>query len=144
LISTGKLKVKGIFDASSLVNLAINGGSKATEAISGGSGIVLTFYEIGNSIWRLHRLLGRLSRDQAGSLLEVSLELFGRLNILNLVESDGLQILQMASVSRLTFYDASYLYAAKRSELVLVTDDARLGKAARQEKVETASSASIL
>ena len=136
--------MKGLFDASALVNLAINGGSKAADAIAEGSGISLTFYEIGNSVWKLHYLLKKLSHDDAKSLLETSLQLFGRLDILNLTASDAIQVEELASVRKVTFYDSSYLYAAKKNKLALVTDDERLTRAAHHETIATFSSASIL
>jgi len=136
--------VKGLFDANAIVNLVANEASKAADATSGGFVLSLTFFEIGNSIWKIHQLLKKLSSDEARSLLEVCMQLLARLEILNLTRDDAVQIMELASAHRITFYDASYLYASNKNRLPLITDDARLGRVAHQEKIETLSSTSTI
>ena len=126
------------------MNLAINKGSRATDVIVEGSGIILTYFEIGNSIWKLCHLLKKLTDDEAKSLLGVSLKLFNRLEILDLAENDAIEIAELANAHGVTFYDSSYLYAAKKNRLTLVTDDERLAKASRHEKLKVLPSASVL
>lgn len=136
--------MKRLFDASALVNLALDGGSKAVDVIAEGSALVLTFYEMGNSVWKLSHLLKKLSSEESKSLLGVLLQLFDQLSILNLGTSDAMQIEELATLHRITFYDSAYLYAAKKNKLVLVTDDGQLARAAGREKIEAVSSSSIL
>jgi len=137
--------MRGVFDASAIVNLAINGGSKAIDAVSGGSGLTLTFFEIGNSVWKLHSLQKKLSEDDARSLLEVSLQLYSQLEVFSFTRSEALEIAKLASARRVTFYDSDYLFASKKENgLPLITDDERLARAARTEKIETFTSASII
>ena len=64
--------------------------------------------------------------------------------MLALEGGDAIEIERLVFKRNITFYDSAYLYAAKRENLTLVTDDQRLTKAAHTEKVETASSVSIL
>jgi predicted nucleic acid-binding protein len=136
-------KTKRLFDASAIVNLAINGGSKVVGNLGEGSALGLTFYEVGNSVWKLRNLLKKLSRDEAKSLLVVSLQLMGRLDIVEFDIADAVQIENIASEKKITFYDSAYLYAAKKNKLSLVTDDNRLAKAAMKEKIEAVSSSSL-
>jgi predicted nucleic acid-binding protein len=136
--------VKGLFDANAIVNLTANEASAAIDATRGGSALNLTFFEIGNSVWKTHQLLKKLSLDEARSLLEVSIQLLARLEILNLTREDALQIMELANTHGITFYDSSYLYASKKNKLSLITDDARLGRVAQKEKVETLSSVSTI
>ena len=132
-----------LFDASAIMDLAVERGSKAIDAVAGGSALTLTYYEIGNSIWKLHNLQRKLSNEGALALLGVSLRLYERLDILNLDASDATPIEKLASLHGITFYDSAYLYCAKRNKLILVTDDKRLGKVAIKEEVKTASSEQI-
>jgi predicted nucleic acid-binding protein len=133
--------MKGLFDASAIINLAISSGAKATGEISGGYGIPLTFYELGNSVWKLHLLLKRISKEEAKSLLENSLSLYGLLGKISL-EGEGTKIEELAISQRITFYESSYLYAAKRENLTLVTDDERLTGVAKSQKISVVSSVS--
>ena len=136
-----RVKMKGLFDASAIINLAISSGAKATGEISGGSGIPLTFYELGNSIWKLHLQLKKISKEEAKTLLENSLRLYGLLGKISL-EGEGAKIEELAISQRITFYESSYLYAAKRENLTLVTDDERLAGAAKSQKISVVSSVS--
>jgi predicted nucleic acid-binding protein len=132
-----------IFDSSAIVNLAIHAGSRAADSISGGYGIPLTFYEIGNSIWKLHVLLRKISQVEADSLTELSLRLFDRLEIVSLGTTDAVGIERLAASHRMSFYDSSYIYAAKKNRLALITDDEKLAKNANMEKIEVLRSTSI-
>jgi predicted nucleic acid-binding protein len=131
--------MRAIFDASAIVNLATLGGSKATKAVEQGFGLALSFYEIGNSIWKLHSLLKKLSHEQAQALLEVSLGLFNELNLLNLSAKDAIEIEKRSNKLKVTFYDSSYLYSSKQYNLPLVTDDQKLARAAKNEGIEIVS-----
>jgi predicted nucleic acid-binding protein len=136
--------MKGLFDANAIMNLVANGASKAVDATRGGSVINLTYFEIGNSVWKTHQLLKKLSNEEARSLLNVSVQLLGRLELLDLARDDAAEILEIANKHKITFYDASYLYASLRNKLTLITDDARLGVAARQEGIATISSSTTI
>lgn len=140
--SPGDYRIKGLFDASAFVNLAAKGGSRALPAINEGSAIFLTFYELGNAVWKLH-FLKKLSDEEAQSLLDGSLELLAQLTPLVLEKADAIEIEKLGFKRKVTFYDSAYLYAARRDNLTIVTDDEKLSKAAHSEKVETISSLSI-
>jgi predicted nucleic acid-binding protein len=136
--------MKAIFDASALLNLAANGGSSAPTAVMGGCSLSLAYFELGNSVLKLHHLLKKLSTEDDRSLLSGSLELLSQLTIQVLGREDAAEIERLGIERKLSFYDSVYLYAAKREKLTLVTDDEALLKVARIEKVETLKSLSIL
>jgi predicted nucleic acid-binding protein len=137
-------RIKAIFDANAIVNLATQGGSKAIYAVEQGFGLALTFFEIGNSIWKLHSLFKKLSNEEAQDLLEGSLGLFYKLNLITFDTKDAIEIEKLARSRKITFYDSCYLYASKKNKSPLVTDDEKLARAARNETVEALSSLSLL
>ena len=51
------------------------------------------------------------------------------------------EVFELARLSRLTFYDASYLALAQRTKEALVTDDRSLAKAARKTGIAVYSAA---
>ncbi|MHB1869107.1 MAG: hypothetical protein ACYCPP_09210 [Nitrososphaerales archaeon] len=86
--------MKGLFEANAIVKLAANGASKAADA-TGGAVLSSTFFEVGNSVWKMHQLLKKLSYDEATSLLEVSSQLLARFDILILTRDDAVQIMEL-------------------------------------------------
>jgi predicted nucleic acid-binding protein len=137
-------KIRATFDANAIVNLATLGGSKAAHAVEQGFGLALTFFEIANSVWKLHSLLKKLSNEEAEALLEGSLGLFYKLNPLTLNTKDAIEIEKLAKNRKITFYDSCYAYASKKNKAPLVTDDEKLARVARNEGVEVLSSLSLI
>lgn len=83
----------------------------------------LTFYEIGNVLWKEHRL-GRIRDWRTASKLFS--EVLKELQVLRVENLEG--ILEIATERNLSFYDASYAYTAEKENLVLVTEDKKLLK----------------
>ena len=132
--------MRWIYDASAIVNLASAGGPRVVDRLKEGSVLDLTFYEIGNSIWKLHTLLKKLSQEEARSLLMVSLQLTTRLDIIKFDVDDAAQIEELANKAKCSFYDGAYLYAAKKNGHSLITDDRRLAENAAKQKTVVESS----
>ncbi len=78
----------------------------------------LTFYEIGNVLWKEFRR-GRLENRKV--VVEMFEEFFGEVSVRRMPEMSD--ILELAARENLTFYDASYLIAAKKYGIKLVTED---------------------
>ena len=79
----------------------------------------LTFYEVGNTLWKEHRK-GRIKRlEPVVSLFDEVLRMF---TVFSPSHELG-EILNLAIKENLTFYDASYLYVAREHGLKLVTED---------------------
>jgi len=84
----------------------------------------LTFYEVGNVLWKEYRK-GRI-RD----LLMIATLFPETLTGMNIkeVRSKLVEVTKLALKENLTFYDASYLYVAKKHSVKLVTEDKDLKK----------------
>jgi len=79
----------------------------------------LTVYEVGNAVWKEHRM-GRI-RDPvlvAKAFSEV-LKLMSTLSASSSID----RVVELAARENLTFYDASYLYVARSRGMKLVTED---------------------
>jgi len=81
----------------------------------------LTFYEIGNVLWKEYRL-GRI-RDWR-TISKLFSEVLKELQVLRVENLEG--VLEIATERNLSFYDASYAYMAEKENLVLVTEDKKL------------------
>ncbi len=78
----------------------------------------LTFYEVGNVLWKEFRR-GRLENRKV--VVEMFEEFFSEVSVRRM--PDMSDILELAARENLTFYDASYLIAAKKYGIKLVTED---------------------
>ncbi|MEM3608280.1 MAG: type II toxin-antitoxin system VapC family toxin [Candidatus Bathyarchaeia archaeon] len=110
-----------LFDSSGLINCVWMG--KAEKA-AGQHTIELVKYEIGNYAWKRR---SELREEECLRILEKLLELVETMKVLNL---DFKESLLLAVREGISFYDSSYLQAALRNGLTLVTDDSRLREAA--------------
>jgi len=82
------------------------------------------FYEVGNTIWKEYR------KDRIRDPIVVA-KLFQEIlnNIYMLRIKDGLyEIMELSINENLTFYDAAYLFAARKYRVKLVTEDSDLLK----------------
>jgi len=92
----------------------------------------LAVYEACNSLWKLSTLLKVISLEDAVETATLLRDLIGRTVIqakpfymLRLAET-----LKLANEEELTFYDASYILAAKDLKAMLVTEDEELRQSA--------------
>ena len=123
-----------LFDTSALLNIMVKEGSKAPRLLRSQSILDLTTYEVGNSMWKLAYLQKRITPEQACKLLESFVLLRQNMQVLSI---DGMEeeIKNLSMAAGLTFYDSAYIVAAKRTGLVLVTDDRSLAKTAAKHLV---------
>jgi predicted nucleic acid-binding protein len=85
----------------------------------------LTFYEVGNAIWKsVSREL--LTEKEARKLLEIFGEVAKILNVAVLEKEKMYNVLKISVKESITFYDASYIFLAVKNGLDLVTDDEKL------------------
>ena len=118
--------MKFLFDANALLDLLKRG----RDVIKNQYVLDLTIYEIGNAIWKEVNLFKTISGDDAKELMESIGIILQNMNVIR-IRGDLKEILEIAIKENLTFYDASYLYYAKRMNLTLVTNDKKLFKAAK-------------
>jgi predicted nucleic acid-binding protein len=81
----------------------------------------LTFYEIGNAIWKDYYLLKRLTNFTETS--KVIYEILKEFNVIGDLSLSFIEIIKIAIEKNLTYYDASYVYASKNFGLILVSED---------------------
>ncbi len=92
----------------------------------------LTFYEIGNAIWKVAKLQKRIEVDEVSKLLNMILIVKDKMQIIKVENLDA--VFKIAYKLRITFYDASYIMAAAENNLSLVTDDKKLINKLEQNK----------
>jgi predicted nucleic acid-binding protein len=116
-----------LFDSSAIVNLC---GQKEIEKLLGGWTLNLAFYELGNAVWKQVHVYKAITGDEANTVLDPLVEVFRKLK--KPEAEDAFEILKMALKENLSFYDASYIHAAKENGLTLVTDDEQLYKVSKK------------
>ena len=92
----------------------------------------LAIYEACNGLWKLATLLKTITLEDAADVAAILHELTARnlIKTLSFANIDLSQTLGIAQEAKITFYDASYIEAAKNISATLVTEDKKLRKAA--------------
>ncbi len=116
--------MKTLFDASALVNLVRLEGPGSLNYLEGNYITSLTPYEVGNAIWKEAVLHERITLAEATRLIEYFSLIYKRMKTVN--PSSQTLTLELAGRLGVTFYDASYITAARDNSAVLVTDDRKL------------------
>jgi predicted nucleic acid-binding protein len=100
----------------------------------------LTFYEVGNAMWKETCLTNFLTKKESESARNMMQMLLARTDRIQSETGNFQKILDISEDERITFYDASYLFFAKEKGLVLVTEDRKLkAKAGKHVNVQMAS-----
>ena len=95
--------------------------------LSGNYTIELARYELGNIVWKRVSLLRSVNVSRYVELMDVLKKVLNIMKVINIECSEG-EILKLASELKITFYDASYVYEAKKLSIPLVTEDRELAK----------------
>lgn len=103
----------------------------------------LTFYEVGNAIWKETCLTKFLTKNESEVLRNRVQIVLERTNKILSEASNFQKILGISESEKLSFYDSSYLFAAKEKGLVLVTEDKEL-RAKAEKQVEVRNVATLL
>ena len=103
----------------------------------------LTFYEVGNAIWKdtcLTKFLTKKESEALRNKVQIVLERTDRIAS----EATNFQkIFDISESERLSFYDSSYLFTAREKRLVLVTEDKEL-RAKAEKYVKVQNTATLL
>lgn len=130
-----------LFDASSIYRLVRELQDDAPDELLKGSTIPLSYYELGNAVWRECTLLKRITHEEAKSLMTSFYLILQAMKVTPQNEgAEGIDVLQTACQFNLTFYDSAYLNEAMKAEKTLVTEDKKLAKAAESAGIETLTS----
>ena len=114
---------------------------KSIELLDGKDTLNLAYYEIGNIIWKECVLKRLISPEEAVENAEGIAKILGIMKIEKIDSSeDFMEAMKLATRLKLTFYDASYLYVAKRKGLTLVTEDDELYKKAKENDIKVIKS----
>ncbi len=125
-----------VFDASGILVTIRRMGDEAPRVLMNASTIPLAFYEVGNAIWKESRIHRRFDLPEAKRLMD---NISALLRGMGEIKPPEEEVLELAYEHRITFYDASYLAAARAFERTLVTDDRKIIKVGRKagDKVTT-------
>ncbi len=130
-----------LYDVSSIMLLVRELGERAPDLLVTGSTIPLAYYEAGNVVWKECFLHKRMSAEEAAKLLRTIFAVIQEMGIVRLENEElGAAILDLAGSLNVTYYDASYLLAARERRRTLVTDDKGLISAAKKMGIETMES----
>ena len=130
---------KHLLDASSLIFLIRKAEAQTTvECLRESVVLDLTFYEVGNVIWKEGVLKKSITPNDYKAFENMARTILGKVDRIT-VEAEALAgILEIAKNEMLSFYDSSYVYFAKENNLILVTEDKELKtKAHKHVKVKT-------
>ena len=97
---------------------------KENKQLIEGWTINLTFYELGNAVWKQVYAYKTNDENETNKLLDALTEVFMRLR--KPEKENSLEILKIALKEGLTYYDAAYIQAAIENKLAQVTDDKQL------------------
>jgi predicted nucleic acid-binding protein len=97
----------------------------------------LTFYEVGNAIWKETCLAKFLTKKESEVLRNRVQTVLTKANKILSDPSTFQKILDISETENLSFYDSSYFFTAKEKGLVLLTEDKELRtKAEKQVDVQ--------
>lgn len=80
----------------------------------------LTIYEVGNVLWKVHER-GKI-RD-VSKVARLFKEMFKFIRKISIEEDEIEEVLKIVLKKNITFYDASYIYAAEKNNYTLITED---------------------
>ena len=103
----------------------------------------LTFYEVGNAVWKEGTLAKLVTAEAAKTMQATAQTVLGRVKRVGCEPDSFGEIVEIAKAERLTFYDSSYIHAAKQGGLQLVTEDKALRERA-EKYVKTQSTSGLL
>ena len=123
-----------LIDASSLMLLMKTASIEAQlDYLRASSLLDLTFYEVGNAIWKETCLTKFLTKNESEVLRNRMQTVLARTDRIQSDPSYFQKIFDLSESEKLSFYDSSYLFVAKEKGLVLVTEDK--GLRAKAEKL---------
>ncbi len=134
-----------VFDPSAIAILLKRTGEKAVKILKNQQTLDLARYELGNIIWKESVLRKTISTEEAISKAKHLAKLFKIMEIFKIeTDMDFAETMKIASKLKLTFYDAAYLYVARKNKLKLVTEDKELKEKAEKINIKTLSVMEII
>lgn len=98
----------------------------------------LTYYEVGNAIWKDTCLTKHLTKNESETLRNRIQTVLERTDRITSEAANFQKILEVSENEKLSFYDSSYFFNAKEKGLILLTEDKGLrAKAEKHVKVQS-------
>lgn len=127
-----------VFDSSAIAVILRRLKDKSVDVIKDGITLDLAKYELSNVIWKECILKGAITPEKAQSRAAGLAKILGVMRIERIESNEDFRdVMGFATRLRLTFYDASYLYVAKRIGLKLVTEDMELYEKAKKVGIKS-------
>jgi len=119
-----------LVDASALKALAAGDPTQVADVLERSAVLELTYYEVGNALWKELNLLKAISAKECETLVDSMKRMLATAETLETSFDELGDVLGLAGAEGLTFYDAAYVDAARKAKRTLVTEDPRLTRAA--------------
>jgi len=133
-----------LLDASALMFLIKKSNAKSViECLQDSIVLDLTYYEVGNAIWKESTLTKFLTPEDSKTLEKVAQTILMKTDWITSEAVTFQKILEIAKNEKLSFYDSSYIYFAKEKDLKLITEDKQL-KAKAQKYVDVQTITTLL
>ncbi|MCL4450153.1 MAG: type II toxin-antitoxin system VapC family toxin [Candidatus Thermoplasmatota archaeon] len=113
-----------VYDASAILNMVEEGMLSELEEAATTN---LALSEIGNAVWKQVAVTHVLEEREGVIVFKTSQAIITKMKV---ILPNPVKTLQIAMAEKIAFYDASYISAAISEGTALVTDDARLERAA--------------
>lgn len=125
--------MKYLLDASAFLLLIKKADVKtAIECLQDSSILDLTFYEVGNTIWKENMQTKILTQEEAEKLGTIAQTVLAKINKVASETEAFQKILEIAQTEKLSYYDSSYVYYAKETDIPLITEDKELRTKAKK------------
>ena len=116
-----------LLDASAFMFLMKKSNAKGViECLQDSIVLDLTYYEVGNAIWKKDTLTKFLTPEDSKTLEKVAQTILMNTDRIASEAVTFQKILEIAKNEKLSFYDSSYIYFAKEKDLKLITEDKQL------------------
>ena len=126
-----------LLDSSAIAVLLKRLGGSAVKYLTGTYTLDLAYYELGNVLWKECTLMNLIDGKEAVNKVKYIAKLLKTMKIESIKSEKDLEgTIALAVKLKLTFYDASYLYIAKKKNLILVTEDHELREKSSKENIE--------
>lgn len=103
----------------------------------------LTYYEVGNAIWKESAITQFLTPEDSKTLEKVAQTILMKTDRITIEAAVFQKILEIAKNEKLSFYDSSYIYFAREKDLKLITEDKQL-KAKAQKYIDVQTITTLL
>ncbi|MBS7654980.1 type II toxin-antitoxin system VapC family toxin [Candidatus Bathyarchaeota archaeon] len=111
-----------LFDSSAIFKAIVR---NTVEVLSKNYTIELARYELCNILWKESILYGRVNCNEAKKLMELVKSALSLMKVFG-IECHEEEVITAAEKLQLTFYDASYVFYAKKMNLTLITEDEKI------------------